>query len=276
MQNKPKYAIISAEVIFLFIHCVSNLVIKKVYSANRLSDSPVGITINRTNRECWAIVLKFKGKTVYTVNGKSVISDAHHPVILPKGCNYSWKCYEAGDCILIDFDADASIDYFTSFEIGDNSEILTAFSKIEKNLSAKKQYSHTECIFNLYKIILLLLKSDKKEQSHPKINRILKPAEKYINESYFDSNITNEFLANLCGISTVYFRKSFENVYGAPPIKYLHTFRINKAKAILLSDYETIEQVAISVGYNSIYHFSKMFKKYVGINPSEYAKTSRK
>jgi phosphoglycerol transferase MdoB-like AlkP superfamily enzyme len=52
--------------------------------------------------------------------------------------------------------------------------------------------------------------------------------------------------------------------------------RLNKAKAILLSDYETIEQVSISVGYNSIYHFSKMFKKYVGINPSEYAKTSRK
>ena len=61
-----------------------------------------------------------------------------------------------------------------------------------------------------------------------------------------------------------------------PPKKYLHNYRIDKAKAILLSDYETIEQVAFSVGYNSIYHFSKMFKTYTGKSPSEYAKTFRK
>jgi ABC-type lipoprotein export system ATPase subunit len=50
---------------------------------------------------------------------------------------------------------------------------------------------------------------------------------------------------------------------------------LEKAKAILKSDYDTIEQVALSVGYNSIYHFSRMFKQYTGINPSEYAKASR-
>ena len=92
---------------------------------------------------------------------------------------------------------------------------------------------------------------------------------------YFDSTITNNVLSNLCEMSTVYFRKNFENTYGIPPIKYLHNFRINKAKAILHSDYESIEQVALSVGYNSIYHFSKMFKIYTGKSPSEYAKASR-
>ncbi|MBQ2704787.1 MAG: helix-turn-helix transcriptional regulator, partial [Clostridia bacterium] len=45
---------------------------------------------------------------------------------------------------------------------------------------------------------------------------------------------------------------------------------------ILHSDYESVEQVAFSVGYNSIYHFSKMFKLYTGKSPSEYAKASRK
>ena len=48
-----------------------------------------------------------------------------------------------------------------------------------------------------------------------------------------------------------------------------------KAKAILRSDFETIEQVALSVGYNSIYHFSKMFKVYSGISPLEYSKQNR-
>ena len=44
---------------------------------------------------------------------------------------------------------------------------------------------------------------------------------------------------------------------------------------VMVINYDKIEQVALSVGYNSIYHFSKMFKVYTGINPSEYAKASR-
>ena len=64
----------------------------------------------------------------------------------------------------------------------------------------------------------------------------------------------------------------FFKVYGASPIHYLSEFRIKKAKSILKSDYDSIEQVAQSVGYNSIYHFSKMFKQYVGVSPTEYAK----
>lgn len=124
--------------------------------------------------------------------------------------------------------------------------------------------------------VIKILKSDKQEQQHPKKFSILQSATKYITENYSDNNITNESLAKLCAMSTVYFRKTFVSVYGISPIKYLHNFRIEKAKAILRSDYDTIEQVALSVGYNSIYHFSKMFKVYTGINPSEYAKASRK
>lgn len=76
-------------------------------------------------------------------------------------------------------------------------------------------------------------------------------------------------------MSTVYFRKCFESAYGVSPIRYLHNFRISKAKAILRSDFDSVEQVATSVGYNSIYHFSKMFRQYTGQSPSEYAKSAR-
>ena len=81
----------------MFVHSVSNLTINKVIFANRLLDSPVGITINRESRERWALILKIKGKTTYTANGKTILSDGLHPLILPKGCSYSWKCTEPGE-----------------------------------------------------------------------------------------------------------------------------------------------------------------------------------
>lgn len=259
----------------MFIHSVTNLTINKVFSANRLLNSPVGITTHRNDREGWAVVLKIKGKTIYTVGNKQVLSDDLHPVILPKGCSYSWKCIEPGECIIIEFEAENTETTFTSFEIKDNSLLVNNFSKIEKSLSTKKMCHRLECNYYLYEILLFLLKFAKQEHPHPKKYSALKPAIKYITENYSDSNVSNELLSELCGMSTVYFRRIFVSVYGISPIKYLHNFRIEKAKAILKSDYDTIEQVALSVGYNSIYHFSKMFKLYTGNSPLEYAKASR-
>lgn len=259
----------------MFIDSVSNLIITNVVSANRLFDSPIGVTTHRANRERWAIALKVRGKTVYTVNGSDVPSDSLHPVILPKGCNYSWKCIEPGECIIIEFDATGQDDTFTSFEINDNSIITNAFSKIEKELNHPTSHCKLACYRYLYEILLFIIKSTNKEYVHPSKRTALQPAIKFISENYFDSNITNELLAELCEISTVYFRKTFSSVYGISPIRYLHDFRIQKAKAILMSDYESIEQVAFSIGYNSIYHFSKMFKSYTGQSPTEFVKASR-
>ncbi len=258
----------------MFIHSVTNLAINKVFSANRLLNSPIGITTHRYNREGWAIVLKVKGKTIYTVGDEIVLSDSLHPVILPKGCSYSWKCIEPGECIIIEFEAENTETTFASFEINDNSLLVNNFSKIEKSLSTKKMCHRLECNYYLYEILLFLLKSLKQEHPHSKKYFALKPAIKYITENYSDSRITDELLSELCGMSNVYFRKIFASVYGTSPIKYLHNLRIEKAKAILRSDFETIEQVALSVGYNSIFHFSKMFKQYTGTSPSEYANNS--
>lgn len=259
----------------MFIDSVANITVTKVTSVHRLLKSPVGVTTYRYNRDRWAVVLKREGRTVYTVNGKKIISDGLHPMILPKGCAYAWSCQEPGECIQIEFDADGKDMPITSFEISDNSTILNAFSKIEKSFNKQKPYYQLECYVQLYGILLFLAESTAKDPSHPKKRELLHPAVKYITENYFDSGITNDSLSGLCRISTVYFRKTFEFVYGVPPIKYLHNFRINKAKAILLSDYESIEQVAHSVGYNSIYHFSKMFKEYTGKSPTEYARQNK-
>ncbi len=259
----------------MFVDSVANITVTEVFSANRLMNSPVGVTTYRHNRNGWAIALKLHGKTIYTVGNENVLSDSLHPVILPKGSDYSWVCKEPGECLIIEFDAEIKCSTLFSFETSDNSTIINAFSKIEKSIHRQKSYYRLECFNHLYEILLFLAKSTSKEPIHPKKHQILYPAIKYISENYFDGNITNASLAEICGISTVYFRKTFESVYGISPIKYLHNFRIEKAKAILHSDYESIEQVALSVGYNSIYHFSKMFKQYTGKSPSEYAKASR-
>jgi len=80
----------------------------------------------------------------------------------------------------------------------------------------------------------------------------------------------NEDLAKLTGLSTIYFRRLFTEVFGVSPIAYVHKLRIKKAKEMLKSDYGNITDIAQSLGYLNIYDFSRAFKKHTGISPSKY------
>ena len=259
----------------MFVNSVINITVTGVAWALRLFDSPVGVTVKRTNRAKWAIALKISGKTIYNVKGKEIVCDSLHPVILPKGSSYSWKCTEPGVCLIIDFDAIEEYDDILKFSITDNTFFINAFSKIERSLTKQDTAHKLECNGILYGILTSLFKTLKDDYIPKDKRKLIQPAVDYMNEHYSNPDITNAELSAICGISTVYFRKTFETVYCVSPMKYLHNLRISKAKNMLLSDCESVKQVSESVGYNSIYHFSKMFKIYVGVSPTEYKKSSR-
>ena len=126
----------------------------------------------------------------------------------------------------------------------------------------------------LYNILAQLRRGGNRQYAPISRHQLLTPAVEYMTEYYSDPGVTNDLLAAHCGISTVYFRKIFESVYQTSPIRYLQQLRMEKAKSMLSSDFESISQVAESVGYNSIFHFSKMFRQYTGMSPSDYAKSS--
>lgn len=96
----------------------------------------------------------------------------------------------------------------------------------------------------------------------------------YLNENY-ENKISLDQIAHNMYLSPVYISKIFKEETGESPINYLIKIRLEKAKDILLnSDSGSIKSIANSVGYEDVYHFSKLFKKYYGISPLYYKKTA--
>ncbi len=251
---------------------LQDITVSRVIAVVRLLHSPVGVRTERRCRERWGVALKMGGKTVYTAQGKELLSDRTHPVLLPKGSRYTWVCHEPGPCIIIEFDAPEQAEELIGFSVAEPDAVINAVEWIERSLAAKGNAYQLECKQLLYRVLMLLSNSEKRGYAPSEKQRLLQPAVDYLNERYFDPALSNDALAALCGKSTVYFRKTFTAVYGVPPMQYLSDLRIRKAKQLLSSDYSSIAQIAQSVGYGSIYHFSKMFKNTVGISPTEYAK----
>lgn len=253
-----------------------DITVVNVVAANRLQNRAMEAPVHRKRRPRWAVALKHTGKTLYHPGEDPILSDSLHPVLLPRGSDYSWICVEAGECLLIEFDALQELDRLVSFQVSDSSFIRNGFLKIEKCLRLSTPEARLEARYLLSGLLLQLLRSAEKEYTPKEKQNRLSPAVYYLQAHYFDTTITNDSLAALCGISTVYFRKSFEAVCGVSPIRYLNRLRTQKAKDLLSSDYGSIAQVAQSVGYASVYHFSKMFKTYTGLSPTQYVKTLRK
>ncbi len=253
-----------------------NLTVTSVAATVRLLHSPVDVRTETNGRKRWAIAMKLGGKTYYASGGAQVLSDAAHPVLLPKGASYSWVCREPGECVLIEFDALETGDAVRQFNLSDNLPLRRIYDRIQASLDQKQPGYDLECKALLYEALLMLERSAHREYRKKETQRKLQPALDYMSTRYFDRGITNDSLAALCGISTVYFRKLFESVHGVPPIRYLNHLRVEKAKSMLESDYASIGQIADSVGCGSIYHFSKLFRAYTGRAPSEYAKEVRR
>lgn len=252
---------------------LSNLIIKKILSVATIY-SETGTKNRRENRNCWAIIHKFEGETVYYSMGKSYVSNYNNMVILPKGCSYEWQSIKSGHFSVIEFECDkvfSEIFYFTDVAA---EAIHKSIEKMERHRIHKEPFYELECVKGAYAVILRLLSTGKKKYIPSQKVKKLEAAINFIAENYTQP-VTNDQLAELCGISTVYFRKLFTEVYGISPIKYIHKLKIKKANEMLRTDYSSITDIAMTLGYSSIYDFSRDFKRYTGISPREYVRTTR-
>ena len=254
----------------MYSDVLSNLIITKVYSVTTLY-SEKNTKIQRNNRYCWAIVIKYEGETVYTANNKSYLSNMHNLVILPKGCSYEWHCTHSGHYSMIEFESNLVCNDIFSFSVNNSEKILNIFRELEYKRTLNTPMYEIESIRDTYSILLMLTQLMQKKYLPTEKRSKISPALEYIANNY-NTNIKNDVLANLCNISTVYFRKLFTEIIGVSPITYVHELRIKKAKEMLKSDHGSFTNIAESLGYINIYDFSRTFKKYTGISPSKYEK----
>ena len=250
------------------IDTLSNLVITKIHAVSTLY-TPRDTRTKRKDRQRWAVVIKYEGETVYTWNGKRFVSDINHIVLLPKGCTYDWECTRSGCFSIIEFDANELFSEPMVFSVKNSEKLLKMFKDLEYKRNMKRSMAELEGIRDTYSILLLLAQSDSEPYLPSEKQRRIAPALEYISQHY-NEPITNDRLASVVGTSTVYFRKLFTSVVGVSPIAYAKEIRIERAKEMLKSDYGTLSDVAQSLGYLSLYDFSRDFKKHTGIPPSKY------
>ena len=255
---------------------LDKIVVKRIIAVNKWNITH-NVSWNRLDRGNWAIAFKLDGRSVYKTNEKNFISDASHALISPKGVSYTVDYQEFGECVVIEFEAEyndetsekASIQ---EYSIGEKHDFHNKVIAIEHMWSSKKPAYELYCMSGLYELIAKLRKLELSSYYSSRESKMIEPSLKYIQDNYKDCELSYEDILKVSGLSDAYFRKLFTIVMGTPPMRYLQTLRIEKAKDLLSGDYMPITDIADAVGFKNVYYFSKTFKQMTGHTPTEYAK----
>jgi AraC family transcriptional regulator, transcriptional activator of the genes for pyochelin and ferripyochelin receptors len=78
-------------------------------------------------------------------------------------------------------------------------------------------------------------------------------------------------LARQVGLNDCTLKKGFRQIFGTTAFGYLHSYRMEQAKTLLLEQRLSVSQVAQAVGYASRSAFIAAFRKQFGANPSAFA-----
>lgn len=90
-----------------------------------------------------------------------------------------------------------------------------------------------------------------------------------------DRVITLQEFADHARLSVSHFSAVFRERTGYSPIEYFNHLKVQKACQYLLFSNMTIKEMAVQLGVNDQYYFSRMFSKLMGMSPSEYRQRNK-
>jgi two-component system response regulator YesN len=100
---------------------------------------------------------------------------------------------------------------------------------------------------------------------------LIDKVKQYINE-HISEEFSREDIARSVYLNPAYLSRVFKNETGVSLSDYTTELRMKKAREMLEDSSFTVSSIAEELCYFNFSHFSKMFKKYFGVTPSEYRK----
>ena len=133
--------------------------------------------------------------------------------------------------------------------------------------SARHKDGYLQSLCNAYALFLM-----QNFDCESMLSSTVKKVVEEIENNFCDARLQVANLLVDSGYVEDYVRAEFKKITGYTPIKFLNKLRIERAVSLLeiYSDTITISEIAERVGFNDVSYFTKLFKKTVGVSPTDY------
>lgn len=147
-------------------------------------------------------------------------------------------------------------------------ELLNHLQNAETFRKPRSIDSLCQCTYRIFAYL-----DAKKEQSRPQGKRI-EQITQYIRENYQDINLSAGAVAEHFHISLPVLSNLLKSELNVGFLDYLHKFRIERAKELIVHTDHTIGDISAMVGYANSITMNRAFKRYEGVTPGWYRQSA--
>jgi AraC-like DNA-binding protein len=154
-----------------------------------------------------------------------------------------------------------------------NESIVWQIKEIIEEMRYKKEL-YAEAVQGLLLTLLMqIVRMDNTVQNNAKPSTVKVPqiqrALDYVCDNY-NKSIPIEALADVCHISETHFRRLFSGTMNMSPIDYINFVRVERACDLMKKTQDSMEDIAVKVGFQTVSTFNRNFKKVLGISPYQW------
>lgn len=156
-----------------------------------------------------------------------------------------------------------------------NKDILVLFHNlIETVRSSLPGYPQQIAAITLQLLGLISNIIQHHEYNDDPVGKLISKAKFIIQES-FEDTLDMEKLAKALPMGYSSFRKAFRRITGVSPNQYHLNIRLERAKSLLITTVLNTSEIADQTGFESVFYFSRLFKKKNGVSPTVFRKNAQ-
>ncbi len=241
----------------------------------------MGHAMERESHDDYLLIYCIEGRGALTVGPRHGYLKAGQLLLLPRGLAHAYAADDADPWTLywVHFEGNKARDFFHNLpldqdypviEVGQNAKLIADFEnllQVRQSGYQLKFFLHAANQLRQILSYLPLLRSSNRSHSGFDLERI---------HSYMQAHIHQplelETLAQQLNLSKFHFAKRYKELTGTSAINHFINLKIEHACQLLDIGNQNINEISYALGYDDAYYFSRIFKKVMGLSPTQYRK----
>ena len=245
-----------------------------------------GHRMERTEHDDYLLIYCLEGGGTITTNGQRNRVKAGDMLLIPKGVAHAYQTFQKSPWTIywIHFDgeeADQFIEHIRAqrrgdkngalFTVGVHARLVSEFGALLESRQASYNLNAFIHAANQLRQILShiaqLMPLARQQQSADALDL---EAVHSTMQARIHEQLDLETLAETVNLSKYHFVKRYKELTGTTPINHFIHLKIERACYLLDVSDKNVSEIAFALGYEDAYYFSRIFKKTMGVSPSQY------
>lgn len=181
--------------------------------------------------------------------------------------------------------------YFVDFQSPENGELPSGISELSRRPTIVHEHRWLKDLFDhmldlrdfpigrrrlmagmaLNLMLTRLSEELKRDHIQSAASHSYERCKAYLDEHYLKVKNLSQ-VAQACGVAPAYLSRLFARFNDESAKAYLTRMKLDHATKLMLRNHVPLKSAAAEVGFEDVFHFSRVFKKCFGISPSTYLK----